>query len=317
MTEIEQLLVQLITIPSVSGDEKVLGDFIVDYVEGKKLGAVVQRQAVDGERFNVVIRKGKSTQWLVAHMDTVPGHVPIKVTDEAIYGRGACDNKQSVAAALIVLEQLDDINVLFTVGEESDFIGARTAQEQGIAGTFVIIQEPSLFKIKTGMRGIVAFDIHAKGVQQHSSLTNSDSAIHKLITILHRLSEEGWTAFNVGTIHGGVAENIVADSAHAMVLVRPDTRAEYESVLQTLEALQRDDVTITLKNTMPPMESNLGFPRNIAKGFSEMAFFDNSIEFGAGDIAYAHTDNEHILRKDLNMLPEKLKALLLEEKSAP
>ena len=65
------------------------------------------------------------------------------------------------------------------------------------------------------------------------------------------------------------------------------------------------------------MESNLGFPRNIAKGFSEMAFFDNSIEFGAGDIAYAHTDNEHILRKDLNMLPEKLKALLLEEKSAP
>jgi hypothetical protein len=41
-----------------------------------------------------------------------------------------------------------------------------------------------------------------------------------------------------------------------------------------------------------------------------MYFFKNSIVFGAGDREFSHTDNEHILRKDLNQLPQKLMEVL-------
>ncbi len=105
-------------------------------------------------------------------------------------------------------------------------------------------------------------------------------------------------------------ENVVADDARALILVRPDTEREYRSVMDVLHAMQSDDTTVVFKNTIAPVESNVGFERNIARGFSEIAFFKNSIEFGAGDIAVTHTDYEHIARHDLNILSQKLQTLL-------
>ncbi len=308
LTLIETLLIQLLEIPSETGEEVSIGDFIIEQLNER--GFDVQRQFVEDERFNVVARKGKSDTWIVAHMDTVPGQIPIKVTSECIYGRGACDNKQSIAGAILTGEQLNDINLLFTVGEESNFVGAKKAQEEGIKGNFVIIQEPSRYKVLTGYRGVIAFKITAKGTSQHSSLDGNDSAIHKLIDVICRMKKNEWNAFNAGRICGGEVENIVADYAEADILVRPKTLEEYKLIKKALVNLNLKDICISIKNDVPPSKSDVPFPENIARGFSEMAFFKNSIEFGAGDIVNAHTDHEHIIRKDLNELPERLIAMI-------
>lgn len=304
MTEIEQLLIKLINIPSPSGQEKNIGEFIIQQLKGFKL----RKQNVARNRFNIIAKKGVSKKWLVAHMDTIPGNIPINVTKDSISGRGACDNKQSIAASILVGKKLDNINILFTVGEEEDFAGARKAQKTRIVqGDLVIIQEPTQFQIMTGQRGVITCTIQTKGICQHSRFDKHNSAIHKLIQILNNIQKKKWTACNIGLIQGGVAANVVADNAEATLVIRPKNIKEHHQILNDLKKIRANT---TIKNNFEPKINQLGFPIKIAKGFSEMAFFKNSIEFGAGNIKYAHTDHEHISRKDLNALLNKLTQLL-------
>lgn len=306
MTTIEKLLIKLIKIPSVSGNEERIGNFIISQLNG----FLARKQFVSGKRFNVIARKGNSKKWLTAHIDTVVGNIPFKIDSRNIFGRGACDNKQSAAASIIVGNQLADINLLFTVGEETDFIGAKKAKQAKIIGKkdLAIVQEPTNFEIITGQRGVITLTVQTKGVAAHSSQDQRNSAIHKIISMLNDLEKEKWTAFNVGLISGGIAENIVSDRAEATIVVRPKDIAEYDRIRRFLKKINAE---IIIKNDYKPVvNESVPFPQKIGKGFSEMAFFPNSIKFGAGNIKFAHSDNEHISRKDLNILPSRLIKLI-------
>ncbi|HEY4495393.1 MAG TPA: M20/M25/M40 family metallo-hydrolase [Candidatus Paceibacterota bacterium] len=306
MTTIEKLLVKLIKIPSFSGDESRIGNFIISQLKGFK----TRKQIVDGKRFNIIAKKGNSKKWLVAHMDTVAGNIPFKIDSRNIFGRGACDNKQSIAASIIAGNQLSDINLLFTVGEEFDFAGAKKAQRSGIISKkdLAIIQEPTNFEIITSQWGVITFTIQTMGKAAHSSSDRRNSAIQKLISMLYFLEKKKWTAFNVGLISGGIAGNIVSDRAEATVVVRPNSIAEYNRIRRELRKL---NAKLIIKNDFKPFINNaMPFPLKIGKGFSEMAFFKNSIKFGAGNIKFAHFDNEQISRTDLNILPSRLMKLI-------
>lgn len=307
MTEIEKLLTQLININSVTGQEKEIGEFIIS-----QLGNVpFEKQIIDieKERFNIIVRKGNSKKWLVCHVDTVPGTAKATFDEEKIYGRGACDNKHSVAAAILLAKELDAINIIFTIGEESDFIGAKKASESGLVenAELVIVQEPTNFNIITGQCGIITFSLEISGTQVHSSLQNTDSAVHKLVNIIHDLLSKKWNCFNVGLIQGGIAENVVAGSAKTIISVRPKDEKERKSILEEIKKIQ---ASVYIKNDIAPHSSSLGFKENIASHFSEMAFFKNCIQFGAGSIEHTHSEHEFILRSDLNVLVQKLKEIL-------
>lgn len=306
MTEIEALLLQLLNIPSPTGQEKELADFIVSNLHN----VPVEKQDTGSGRCNIIVRKGNSKKWLVAHMDTVPGTIPVSMTDNVIYGRGACDNKQSVAVAMILAHEMSDINILFTVGEEVDFNGASFARDSGVMkdAELVIVQEPTCFQIITAQCGVIAFSIDTKGVEQHSSLPNPNSAIDKLMNILEVLGRQQWHAFNIGRISGGIAENVVPGNAHALVSVRPRSEKERMDILEVLKTFSPE---ISINKDIHPYHGSSKFPQNIAPHFSEMAFFPNSIQFGAGDIKNAHTVDEHISRKELNELKTRIVSLLV------
>lgn len=299
MTPIEELLTKLLAIPSPTGQEKAVADFIIDRLAGFK----IKKQFITPDRYNIIATKGSPRCWLLAHMDTVPGSIPVTMTEQDIYGRGACDNKQSVAGAIIASQQLTDIGLVFTVGEEQDFIGAKQAQTEIDHRHVVIVQEPTQFEVITGQWGVITCVITTTGTQQHSALPKTDSAIHKLVTILSDLQQKQWNRFNVGTINGGLAENIVAHAAQAYVVIRPETIQEYQAILETLKNIQAQ---VEIKNSYPPFDNKLGFPSKIGHGFAETAFFKNSLKFGAGNVAYAHSDHEHISRVELNQLPAAL-----------
>ncbi len=304
LTEIENLLVKLININSTSGQEAAVAGFIESKLGGFKL----KRQHVSKNRFNIIAKKGKTDLWLVAHMDTVPPFFKAKVGADKIWGRGAVDNKGNIAGVLIAARELKDINILFTVGEEQDFIGARKTKIKGRA----IIFEPTVFKVRTAQCGVIAAKLTAKGDQKHSSLiaTKKDNAVHVLVETLNFLTNQKWNCFNIGVIKGGVAPNVVAGSAEADFSVRPKSREEFLKILKVIKALQ--GVSAQIINKMPPSKSRLAkmFPTSEPVSFfSELFFFERGILFGVGDIAEAHTPTEFVNRKDLNALPGKILSL--------
>lgn len=309
LTKIEKLLIELLDIESITGNEKKLADFVVNKLKDFE----IKKQVIEGERYNIVARKGSSKTWIVVHLDTVPGNIPVRITENKIYGRGACDNKGNLAGAIVLGNKLKDINLLFTVGEEIDFAGAKKVN---IAGEKIVVMEPTKFEIMTGQLGLVAFNLRAKGIEKHTSqeFEHKESAIHKMVLALNFLLMKNFNAFNIGRISGGTVDNVVSCNATCEVLIRPKSMKEYEEIQTILESVERKfDCEVEIKDKAEPFFSSLLTNGKIAPFFSEMSFFDNSLLFGAGDIKQAHTKKEFILRKDLNQLVAKLEEIVLNK----
>ena len=91
-----QLLTNLLGIYSPSGKEEVISEFLVE--EMTTLGFKVRKDAIG----NVIgeIGDGEPTILLCGHMDTVAGHIPLRVEKGKIYARGAVDAKGPLAAMI-------------------------------------------------------------------------------------------------------------------------------------------------------------------------------------------------------------------------
>ena len=86
-----ELTTKLIAIPSVTGDEKAVGEFLSAHLES--LGYNVQQQEVETDRFNVIATTDVSPRVVLStHMDTVPPHIPSSENKEWIFGRGRRDS---------------------------------------------------------------------------------------------------------------------------------------------------------------------------------------------------------------------------------
>ena len=91
---------QLIDIPSVTGNEEMVGAFLFSYLEG--LGYHVEKQMVAENRFNVLaLTNSKPEIVLSTHMDTVPPFIRSSEDADNIYGRGSCDAKGIIAAQIL------------------------------------------------------------------------------------------------------------------------------------------------------------------------------------------------------------------------
>src|SRR5204862_520809 len=116
---------KLIAIPSISGNEKAVAEFLAAYLEAA--GFDVELQDAGDDRPNVYARRGEPDVVLSTHTDTVPPYVELREDEDYIYGRGACDTKGIIAAMLkaadLLIElKVTDFGLLFVVGEEAGSI---------------------------------------------------------------------------------------------------------------------------------------------------------------------------------------------------
>ncbi|KAE8449796.1 hypothetical protein EG329_007571 [Mollisiaceae sp. DMI_Dod_QoI] len=228
----------LVEIPSISGSERNISAFLIKYLESRNF--TVESQAVSKTRENVIAYTGSSpnTRILVtSHIDTVPPFWPYERRGDEIWGRGSVDAKGSVAAQIIAVESLlqtskineGDVGLLFVVGEEKGGEGMRVVNDLGLSWESVIFGEPTELKLASGHKGGMGFTIRAKGKAGHSGYPElGKSATHMLIRALAALdgislpaSEKyGNTTINVGKLEGGVAGNVIAEDAYAIVSIR-------------------------------------------------------------------------------------------------
>ncbi len=129
-----EILKKLVEIPSPSGKEKRICDFVSNWLEER--GYSVERQHLEGqERYNIFAKKGKPKVCFFGHLDTVEPvegwtKDPYKLTIEGgkAYGLGTWDMKGGIAVIMALAEE-KDIAILFTVDEEEISEGGWKAVE--------------------------------------------------------------------------------------------------------------------------------------------------------------------------------------------
>ena len=212
---------EIVRIPSISGHEKPVGDFIYDFIKSHNL--TVEKQIVtsksenEEERYNVFAYAGINRfpdVLLTSHIDTVPPFVPYSLrspvenwthsvafnrSDLVIAGRGTVDAKASVAAILFAaLETLEDnpdasIGLLFDVGEENSGIGMKYFSNSDLNPSpskfhTVIFGEPTELNLVAGHKGTLGLKVIAQGKAAHSGYPwLGKSAVTSLLPVISYL----------------------------------------------------------------------------------------------------------------------------------
>jgi len=315
--EVFELAKSLMSIPSISGDEKAVGFFLRDHLES--LGWSVELQPVSENQNNVVATLNETPRvWLSTHMDTVPPFIPPTEDDEKIYGRGACDAKGIIAAQINAAEQLrkeriEDIGLLYTVEEERASTGAKAANLHPLAAKceYMINGEPTDNDLAIGSKGTFRLNIKTKGKAAHSAYPEEgDSAIEKLLDILDDIRHTkfpnddffGDTTVNIGTIEGGAALNVIPPTAEAGLAIRLTTKRQ--PIEDALRSIVRDRGEIEILSFSEPvrMVEVHGFSKKVVRFTTDiphMPNWKNPLLLGPGSILVAHTKNEFVLKKDL------------------
>lgn len=249
---------------------------------------------------------------LSTHLDTVPPFIPPRVEGGRLVGRGACDAKGIAAAMICAAERLRardvPVALLFVVGEEVSHDGAIAANAHPTTSRVLINGEPTESRLAIGTKGAMRAIVRATGRAAHSAYPHlGHSATLALARLLARLEDLqlphdpvlGATTINVGSIAGGVADNVIAAEAVARMMARtvgPDE--ELATILRSWVATEQG-ATLEIGVTVPSVR--LGTLPDFATGvmsyatdIPELGNWGTPYLFGPGSISVAHTDEEHV-----------------------
>ncbi|HEX7709090.1 MAG TPA: M20/M25/M40 family metallo-hydrolase [Thermoanaerobaculia bacterium] len=309
---------QLIDVPSTTGSEAAVGELLER--ELRRIGFSVERHAVTDERFNLLARAGGVPRVVFnTHIDTVPPWFASSEDDEFVYGRGACDTKGIIAAMLVAGERLiergiRDFACLFVVGEETDSIGARSANEAfaDLGSEYVVVGEPTESHFARASKGALTCTVRFEGVAGHSAYPErGDSAITHLVAAITEINAADWgsheilgaTTVNVGVVRGGQKPNIIAAEAECEMIFRlVTTPEEVQQRLESIVALHRGTVTAARGNPPQFMTVPEGEPSAVVSFNTDVPWLGNlgkPLLFGPGSILDAHGVNERIRKADL------------------
>jgi tripeptide aminopeptidase len=258
-SEVLPLFLELAAVPSPSGDERAVANRVVRYLRdlgiepredgagamiGSSAGNIVARLPPTGAERGTPI-------FFCAHLDTVPPQGSIRpvlddgfVTNESGTILGA-DNKASVAVMLEAGRLLlaegrphAGIEFVFTVREETGCEGASALEDADLAATtgFVYDLEGPIGEIVVAAPYQRTIDAVFKGRAAHAGMAPEEgrsaiTAAARAIADLRLGRLDHQTTANVGTIHGGVARNIVPDRCRLVAEARSLDEGRLEEVL--------------------------------------------------------------------------------------
>ena len=312
-----ELTRQLIDIPSVTGEELAVGQFLAGYLE--HLGYRVERQEVAPERFNVIATTEAPPRIVFStHMDTVPPFIESSEDEEFIYGRGSCDAKGIVAAQIFAAQRLrdegvNDVGLLFTVDEELGSLGAQAANKHPLARDchYLINGEPTDSRLATGTKGSVRVIITTEGRAAHSAYPEAgESAIEKLLDILQDIRACEWpedsffgtTTCNIGVLSGGTRPNVIADKARAELQIRLGIDIEHIKGVLEDAAGTRGRLEYSSAHNPVRLFSVPGFDECVVRFTTDVPYLSEwgkPLLLGPGSILDAHTDHERISKREL------------------
>ena len=250
---------ELCRIESPSRHERACAQYVVAQL--RDLGVTVEEDgaavATGSDCGNLIARiparaelgdsSGGPSVMLCAHLDTVPLHAPIEPVlrdgfwENANDGILGADNKAAIVVLLALARHVAregapvDLELLFTVGEETALAGSRALDAGSLRSTFgyafdhaspigeVVMDSPTHYALRADFRGAAA---HA-GIQPELGRSAILAAARAVCALqLGRLDEHA--TVNIGTVDGGTAMNVVPERCTLVGEVRAlgDERAE-------------------------------------------------------------------------------------------
>lgn len=317
-----ELLEEIVSIPSVSGEEDDCAERLATYFEHH--GREVWIDEVGNVR-----APADDSALLTSHIDTVPGEIPVHVdaaeeTDLALWGRGSVDAKGPLVAMAVAAVRTG-LSFVGVVGEEIDSRGARHLITDRDAPEAVINGEPSGWNgVTLGYRGLLAGTYVATSESGHTSRPENN-AIQDAMDWWGRVEAafepDDWTpVFERVTckpigVDGGTSDDGLSVEASMDVQLRVPPSHTVEEVREIADA-QLNGGTIRWYDEVPPvmMEPRTdvarafrvgirdqgGDPRLLRKtGTSDMNVFASEwdcpmVTYGPGDSDLDHAPNEHL-----------------------
>jgi acetylornithine deacetylase len=314
LTDVVAVTRALVDIDSTTGREGDAVLWLATLLSGA--GYEVVEQIVEGNRRNIYAGVSKADVVMSTHLDCVPPFFPSRVQGDTLYGRGSCDAKGAVASQVAAAEKLrrggvNNVGLLFVVGEERGSDGAKLAQQLAAGSKYLINGEPTDNRLGIATRGVLRINLRATGRAAHSSFPElGESAIDKLIDALValrtiELPEDplmGLTHYSVGVVNGGVAPNVISAHAEAELCFRtvrdvPAVRAALKALTPLVAVEEVLDVPPVTMPSVPGFETAT-FPYTTDIPF--LSKWGTPLLYGPGSIHVAHTDDEHVKIADLH-----------------
>ena len=269
--EIISFFKDLVKIPSVTGEEKECGEFIVQKL--KKMGLDVEVYEAEPGRPNVVAEhrgtRPRKVFLLNGHIDVLPpgdlsewerDPFSAEEVNGWIYGRGTVDMKPGLTAMIMATDFLKrskvDLagDILLTIVSDEQWgseKGVRYLLDKGVVkGDFGLSGEPTNMEIEVATKGIFQAEISTVGKSAHTGRPwVGIDAIQKmgdLIMEFRKLDSDlrrrkhplvGPAALTVSMINGGSATNMVANACSIRVDRRFLPDETEESVMKELEGV--------------------------------------------------------------------------------
>ena len=268
-----ETLRRLVAFPTVSADSNL--EMIEDLVSVlKDAGARTDVfRDPSGSKANLFATIGPDVPGglvLSGHTDVVPvadqnwSSDPFELRDDGqlLYGRGACDMKGFIAAAVVMARrfaQMDlkrPIHFALTHDEEVGCLGARALipelRKRGVAPRMAVIGEPTEMRVIEGHKGCCEYTVRFEGLEGHGSMpdagVNAAEYAARYAARLLALREDliaraplngrfdpAWTTLNIGRISGGTAHNIIAGKAELDWEMRPVQKEDATFVTACME----------------------------------------------------------------------------------
>lgn len=336
--------------------------------EGNKGNLFVTFKAHDGNtKDGGIVFSGHTDVVPVEGQDWKTNPFELHIGNGKAYGRGTADMKGFIAIIMSFADQISrtklkiPFHFALSYDEEIGCIGVRSLIKDFVQAGFkpsaCIVGEPSMMQLISAHKGQVAYKCEVFGLEAHSSLTtqgvNAIEYAARLITFIYSIFEEikhstnhdpffdpGFNTFNIGTISGGTATNIIPNYctfifgyrflpgqekldqieriknfAHTILApemkkVHPNADIKFTQLID-YPAFKASDNSPLMSLVQSLTKANT--PNSVPYGAEAGLFAQNSIDSiicGPGNIEQAHKPNEFIALDQLAQCEKFIEKLI-------
>jgi acetylornithine deacetylase len=331
-----ELLQKLISIPSLSRDEKAVADFLETWLSDAGLNPHRCGN-------NLWCCHGEGPAILLdAHIDTVK---PVSgwtrdpftpsVEGGRLYGLGSNDDGASVVALIEAYRRLiarpQPYTLVLSLSAEEESSGRNgleisLAEIEAACGPVVcgVFGEPTSLEMVVAEKGLMVLDCSVKGVAGHAARNTGVNAIYKAIPAVQWFKDKqfdkvsdllGPVKMTVTQINAGTQHNVIPDLCTFVVDVRSNGLYSNEELLDLVQAEAPCTVearsvrlcgsSIAADHPLVKRGLALGLPAVGSPTLSNQALVRfPSVKLGPGDSPRSHTADEYVMVDDIGKAVE-------------